>query len=148
MLQSQVNLYLKELNYRYQVFLNYQTCIEDDNELELDSDIRIKVDKLLFQLKSALECLVCDLKLKKSTIICHENDLSFVPRLPELILTTYSGDITKWKSFFESFDNHVHTNLKLNAIYEFQYLGNSVIGFAAKIFENLDFVADLEARQL
>lgn len=76
--------------------------------------------------------------------------LSFKPKLPELVLDTFAGDITKWKSFIESFDNHVHKNPKLTEITKFQYLRNTVKGLAAKTFENLDFVSDNyeEARNL
>lgn len=59
------------------------------------------------------------------------DDLSFVPKLPELIIESFTGDLTKWQSFIETFDNHVHRNARLSEITKFQYLKNFVKGSAA-----------------
>ena len=43
-------------------------------------------------------------------------------RLPKLQLCSFSGDITKWTGFWESFESAVHTNAELSDTEKFNYL--------------------------
>ena len=50
------------------------------------------------------------------------NSLSSFIRLPKLQLRPFSGDLTKWTSFWESFKCAVHNNRDLPDIEKFNYM--------------------------
>ena len=52
-------------------------------------------------------------------------------RLPKLQLRSFSGDITKWTGFWESFESAVHTNTELSDTEKFNYL-NSLLERSAR----------------
>jgi hypothetical protein len=59
-----------------------------------------------YTVRPALEEKLEELKIKKGTATLIQLDkLSFVPK-PEIILDSFAGEVTKWKYFIESFDNH------------------------------------------
>lgn len=43
-------------------------------------------------------------------------------RLPKLQLRPFGGDLTKWTSFWESFESAIHNNRDLSDIEKFNYL--------------------------
>lgn len=45
-------------------------------------------------------------------------------KLPKLVLKKFNGDITKWCSFWDSFEAAIHKNSKLAAIDKFNYLNS------------------------
>ena len=45
-------------------------------------------------------------------------------QLPKLVLKKFNGDITKWCSFWDSFEAAIHKNSKLAAIDKFNYLNS------------------------
>ena len=51
-------------------------------------------------------------------------------KLPKLVLKRFSGDITKWCSFWDTFEAAIHKNSKLATIDKFNYL-NSLLEKAA-----------------
>ena len=52
-------------------------------------------------------------------------------RLPKLQLRSFSGDITKWTGFWESFESAIHTNAELPDTEKFNYL-NSLLEHSAQ----------------
>ena len=52
-------------------------------------------------------------------------------RLPKLQLRSFSGDLTKWTSFWESFESAVHINDDLSNVEKFNYL-NSLLERSAR----------------
>ena len=52
-------------------------------------------------------------------------------RRPKLQLRSFSGDLTKWTSFWESFKSAVHTNDDLSNVEKFNYL-NSLLERSAR----------------
>ena len=54
------------------------------------------------------------------------------PKLPKLILSKFSGDITRFRSFWDSFKSAVDNNEELSPIDKFNYLQALVEGPAAK----------------
>ena len=52
-------------------------------------------------------------------------------RLPKLQLRSFGGDLTKWTSFWESFESAVHSNDDLSDIEKFNYL-NSLLERSAR----------------
>ena len=150
---KEIRLRLDELVANRFDFIKNQLALEGFDETELESNTRSFVDKSYFYLRSSLEEKLDQLKGEKkvNTNTTHTVDeLNFTPKLPEIKLDRFDGDIKKWKSFLESFDSHVRNNSRLSVSTKFQYLRNSLEGVAAKTIESLDFVSSnyQEARQL
>ena len=59
------------------------------------------------------------------------------PKLPKLHLPKFSGDITKFKSFWDSFDSAIHKNPDLSLIDKFNYLRALLDGPAATTIQGL-----------
>ena len=45
-------------------------------------------------------------------------------RLPKLQLTKFKGQVTKWNSFWDSFESAVHNNHEISKIDKFSYLNS------------------------
>jgi len=62
-------------------------------------------------------------KTNKSSITGHESPLMVAkPCLPKLTLPTFRGDITRWVSFWDSYESTIHSNFQLSKIDKFNYL--------------------------
>jgi len=59
------------------------------------------------------------------------------PRLPKLVLPKFNGEITKFKSFWDSFDSAVNKNADLSSIDKFNYLHALLEGQAARTIQGL-----------
>ena len=59
-------------------------------------------------------------------------------RLPKLSLVKFNGNITKFQSFWQSFNVAVHENDNLSGIHKLNYLINSLEGPAYKAVEGLE----------
>jgi len=53
------------------------------------------------------------------------------PKFPKLLLPKFSGDVTKFKSFWDSFDSAIHKNPDFSLIDKFNYLRALLDGPAA-----------------
>ena len=72
-----------------------------------------------------------------------------MPKLPKLIIPKFSGEITKFRSFWDSFDSAIHKNSTLSAI---DYLHAFLEAPAAKAIQGLalseaNYVAAIEILQ-
>ncbi|HBK83938.1 MAG TPA: hypothetical protein DDZ41_10160, partial [Flavobacterium sp.] len=106
--------------------IKFQTTLESLDDQELESDTRSTIDNYYFTLRPRLEDKLDELKLQqRSKVSCKIEDLNLIPKLPEIKLDRFSGDIMKWRCFIESFDTHVHNNSRLSDLIKFQYLKNS-----------------------
>ena len=56
-----------------------------------------------------------------------------VSRLPKLTLPTFSGDPLQWKTFWDSFNAAVHSNVGLSGVQKFNYLCALLCGDAAHV---------------
>lgn len=148
---SQVRLRRDNLVSQYNQFLENQTTLELEDESELETTTRADVDRYYYKLRPLLEDKIEELKdtSKKSSIKAIE-DLSFLPKLPDLTFEVFCGETTTFRSFIESFDTHIHNNPRLNEFTKFQYLKSCCKGPGAKPFENLEFIAAnyVQAREL
>lgn len=61
----------------------------------------------------------------------HSRISGMKPKLPKLHLPKFSGDITKFQTFWDSFESAVHLNPELSSIDKFNYLKALVEGPAA-----------------
>ena len=59
------------------------------------------------------------------------------PKLPKIELPKFSGEVTKFRSFWESFESSVHQNTGLSAIDKFNYLRALLEGTAARSIQGL-----------
>ena len=50
------------------------------------------------------------------------------PRLPKLTLPAFKGDVTRWTSFWNSYDSAIHSNIQLSTIDKFNYLNSLMKG--------------------
>ena len=57
--------------------------------------------------------------------------MSLRPKLPELTIKKFDGDITTWKGFWDTYESAVHNNEELSDINKFTYL-RSLVGHSAK----------------
>jgi len=59
------------------------------------------------------------------------------PRLPKLTLPTFKGDVTRWTSFWDSYDSVIHSNTQLSSVDKFNYLYSLLEGVAAHSIKGL-----------
>ena len=59
------------------------------------------------------------------------------PKLPKLHIAKFSGDVTKFRTFWDSFDSAVNQNPSLSAIDKFNYLQGLLDGPAAAAIQGL-----------
>ena len=59
------------------------------------------------------------------------------PRLPKLVLPKFKGEITKFKSFWDSFDSAVNKNADLSSVDKFNYLHALLEGQTARAIQGL-----------
>ena len=59
------------------------------------------------------------------------------PCLPKLVLPKFNGEITKFKSFWDSFDSAVNKNADLSSVDKFNYLRALLEGQAARAIQGL-----------
>ena len=58
-------------------------------------------------------------------------------RLPKLYLPKFRGDVTKWNTFWDSFQSAVHRNEGISNIDKFNYLNSVLEGAAARAIQGL-----------
>ena len=69
------------------------------------------------------------------------HDTPIRPKLPDLTLSKFDGDITNWNSFWDSYDTAVHNNTSLSDINKFTYLKSLVVKSAEDAIEGLALTA-------
>ena len=63
------------------------------------------------------------------------------PKLPELLLSKFDGDVTTWHSFWDSYESAVHNNASLSDVNKFTYLKSLVLKSAKDAIEGLALTA-------
>ena len=59
------------------------------------------------------------------------------PCLPKLTLPMFKGDVTRWTSFWDSYDSAIHSNTQLLTFDKFNYLHSLLEGMAARSIKGL-----------
>ena len=77
-----------------------------------------------------------------SSLLRQRSQVSANPKLPKINLKRFNGDITKFYTFWESFESAVHNNEELSAVDKFNYLHSLLDGAAASSVQGLPFKAD------
>lgn len=83
----------------------------------------LKADKLLQATASAAPTLTTP-----STMAVTPTAKASTVRLPKLQLRHYNGDLTKWTSFWQSFQAAVDNNPDLSGVEKFNYLSSVLLG--------------------
>lgn len=94
-----------------------------DDEYLLEDKVRATFDENFFSIKT----IYYDLFEKQKSIPKIDSDLPR-PKLPELKLTKFNGDIKHFTSFIDVFDALIHNNTQLTSIEKFSHLLASLEG--------------------
>ena len=101
----------------------YIDNLEDDDEIEKELD---RVDKM--------QDSVTDLQIKAREALAKATSPTphppkppsvqkfQTPKLPELAIEKFNGDVEKYQEFLDSFNSTIHNNPKLEAVDKFRYL--------------------------
>ena len=101
--------------------------IEDDTVVD-DIDAADQFKQTIYDSLLSIDCLMERLKVRDpGTRSTSQTRV----RLPKLQLRSFTGDLTQWTSFWESFQSAVHDNTDLSDIEKFNYL-NSLVERTAK----------------
>ncbi|XP_078374406.1 uncharacterized protein LOC144657946 [Oculina patagonica] len=60
------------------------------------------------------------------------------PRLPKLTLPRFKGDITRWNTFWDSFNSAIHSNTEISDVDKFSYLKSLLDGPASRAIQGLN----------
>lgn len=63
-------------------------------------------------------------------------------KLPKLVLPKFKGDLTKFRSFWDSYESAVHKNSQLSTIDKFNYLNSLLEGQALRSIQGLSLTED------
>ena len=63
-------------------------------------------------------------------------------KLPKLVLPKFRGDVTQYRTFWDSFESVVHTNAELSQIDKFNYLNSLLEGQAQRAIQGLPVTED------
>ena len=66
------------------------------------------------------------------TAVPPASQLKGIPKLPKLVIPRFNGDVTRFRSFWDSFDSAINKNLSLSAVDKFNYLHTLLEGPAAR----------------
>ena len=62
---------------------------------------------------------------------------SYKPKLPKLSLAKFKGEVTKWNTFWDSFESAIHNNNDIWKIDKFNYLNSLLEGIALRAIQGL-----------
>ena len=89
-----------------------------------------------------------NLLVEQSSVPAHQNTSSFGgsnysrSKLPKLVLPKFKGDITSYRTFWDSFESAVHQNPNLSKIDKFNYLNSLLEGRALRAVQGLTVSED------
>ena len=77
------------------------------------------------------------LMLSPSPLTRTSTALATRVKLPKLALKKFKGDVTKWHTFWDSFESSIHLNPELADVDKFNYLSSLVEGVVAEAISGL-----------
>ena len=147
--KHQFEVYIEQFKTKLQHYDEAQSAVELlSNEDELENIVSeseewrdSKLD-VLAKANGVLENLKAEISSSSSSSNCtHSHQASASPTLPRLELLRFSGDYTKWQSFWDKFTAMVHDNPQLPAVSKFSYLQTLLEGDAATAISGLALTA-------
>ena len=128
-LEKEVN----NLEHMIETWTSYTTDQLDSNI----SDAKDKCEDIMYSLKARKESILRQLEQYTKNMNTQSNSNALTTphypihiKLPRLEMPTFSGDVTKWKEFWECFQHTVHDNTQISTIDKFSYLKSKLQGGA------------------
>ena len=119
---------------------------EIENEIEQADIFKERLQHSIVSIEMALEKIVNETLAHGSTVsgtspsssnVSQNSSYSATVKLPKLSLKKFSGDVTKWTTFWECYESAIHNNANLTKIEKFNYLKSLLEHSAAKTIEGL-----------
>ena len=76
------------------------------------------------------------------TVNQQHSSFATKPRLPKITLARFNGEVTKWNTFWDSFNSAIHSNEDVANIDKFNYLKSLIEGPAARAIQGLTLTND------
>lgn len=121
--------------------INALKCQIDAN-FEPDYQILESFDELICHIQSVAEMVTMDTKNPMTPQINRISNRRSTPRMPELTLPKFSGDIKEWPLFIECFNSMIHNNLSLTDIDRVHYLIGCLSGSAISVCSGIPPTGD------
>jgi len=114
--ESEISVRLQIIDEEYKTFNQFQTIIEEENPMEIETDARSDFRRLYISVKSTYaEELNSRTKVRCSSPIALKDDhtvpISFATqrtRLPAIHLPSFSGNHVDWPDFYSTFQSMIH----------------------------------------
>ena len=114
-------------------------AITDDTEHDQVFDQCQETQKVARQTLQAAKRLIADSSQPINPLATTQIEPTRItPRLPQINLPSFSGDLTAWLSFIDQFQSTVHDNDKLSPVQKLMYLKSSLTSHASKLIMNLE----------
>ena len=110
---------------------NYQNKA-DDFEIEIE-EVIINIDSIILKPETP-PVIHPFIPQVVSSLTSHQNHSI---KLPQIDIKKFSGDVTEWQTFFDSFEVAVHSNSKLSNIEKMNHLLSYLTGEALKTVQGL-----------
>ena len=94
---------------------------EIENEIEQADIFKERLQHSIVSIEMALEKFVNGTSPSLSNV-SQNSSYSATVKLPKLSLKKFSGDVTKWTTFWECYESAIHNNANLTKIERFNYL--------------------------
>jgi len=111
-------------------------------EIEESDAIVSKVFSCKFKIDELLAVMASASVTSPSPAVATPPLITSKPRLPKLTLLKFSGEVTKWTTFWDSFKSAVDENSQLTPIDKFNYLNSLLEGNALRCIKGLQLSAD------
>lgn len=120
----ELKLRLKALDDAYSGFTKVQLKIEEGDPIEVKTSTRSDNEESYYSSSSALQVMLGKMENSPSdSSSANKSDNRFDPiKLPKIELPIFTGDITTWMPWFETFNSLVHNNPHLNNLSKFHHL--------------------------
>ena len=102
----------------------------DDLEIEIE-EVIINIDSIILKPETVIHPFIP--QVVPPTTPHQNHNINF----PLLDIKKFSGDVTEWQTFFDSFEVAVHSNNKLSSIKKMNYLLRYLTGEALKTIQGL-----------
>lgn len=147
---------LMELKLRYDAmqkqfssFQSVQSAIEVLDAEELTNSIRAEYEEFYYQyapiIQSAIEnhsdnnndeVQATHTDHEHGSKVCYQNI-----KLHRIEIKKFSGDLTKWMAFYESFEKLIHENKSLDKLTKFHYLRDALTDGAERVIDSLELTS-------
>lgn len=149
----ELNLRHDALQKQYNNFQTIQGNIEVLDPDELTNTIRAEYEQLFFELSPILQTAIdnhadnnkddnesvnSELPHPRTIKRCYEQPV----KLHRIEVKKFSGDLTKWMAFHESFTKLVHDNKALDNLAKFHYLRDALIDGAERVIDSLELTSE------